>query len=154
ATDTLHLTLQGEIAQQLGYRQQTPIARSEAFMKDYYDHTRNIFRITERLTERFASGSATTTRRLFFPLLPRRGEAEERFENFFRRGGQLHVSDPQMFAREPEQLINLFEHAQKRKLQLSAELTDAIGRRLRYVTREFRYAKAPREIFGRILGRK
>jgi [protein-PII] uridylyltransferase len=50
--------------------------------------------------------------------------------------------------------MKAFEHAQKRKLQLSAELTDAIGRRLRYVTREFRYAKAPREIFGRILRRK
>src|SRR5262249_22310417 len=132
----------------------TPIARSEAFMKDYYEHTRNIFRITERLTERFASGSATTTRRLFFPLLPRRGEAEERFESFFSRGGQLHVSDPQVFAREPDQLMKAFEHAQKRKLKLSAELTDAIGRSFRYVTREFRYAKTPREIFARILSRR
>jgi [protein-PII] uridylyltransferase len=154
ATDTLHLSLQAEIARQLGYGQKTPIARSEAFMKDYYEHSRDIFRITERLTKRFASGAGTTTRRLFFPLLPRRGEADERFENFFSRGGQLHVNDPQIFGREPEQLMKAFEHAQKRKLELSAELTDAIGRRLRYVTREFRYAKAPREIFAQILRRK
>jgi [protein-PII] uridylyltransferase len=50
--------------------------------------------------------------------------------------------------------MKAFEHAQERKLELSAELTDAIGRRLRYVTREFRYAKAPREIFARILRRR
>jgi [protein-PII] uridylyltransferase len=154
ATDTLYLGLQAEIADELGYRYKTPIARSEAFMKDYYEHTRNIFRITERLTERFASGAATTTRRLFFPLLPRRGMAEEHFENFISRGGQLYLSDPQLFARQPEQLMKAFEHAQKRKLQLSGELTDAIGRHLRYVTREFRYAKAPRETFARILKRK
>ena len=154
ATDVLHLTQQSEIARRLGYGGNTPIARSEAFMKDYYEHTRNIFRITERLTERFATGTATTTRRLFFPLLPRRGAPEEHFEDFFSRSGQLHVSDPQLFARAPEQLMKAFEHAQERELELSPELTDLLSRRLRFVTREFRYGKAPREIFARILRRK
>jgi [protein-PII] uridylyltransferase len=154
ATDVLHLTQQSEIARRLGYAGKTPVARSEEFMKDYYEHTRNIFRITERLTERFATGTATTTRRLFFPLLPRRGAPEEHFENFFSRSGQLHVSDPQLFAREPEQLMKAFEHAQERELELSPELTDLLSRRLRSVTREFRYGKAPREIFARILRRK
>lgn len=154
SSDVLHLSLQSEIARQLGYNQKTPIARSEVFMKDYYEHTRNIFRITERLTERFATGAATTPRRLFFPVLPRRRAPEEHFENFFSRSGQLHVSDPQLFARQPEEMMKTFEHAQERKLALSAELIDALGRRLRFVTREFRYGKAPREIFARMLSRK
>lgn len=50
--------------------------------------------------------------------------------------------------------MKAFEHAQERQLELSPELTDVLTRRLRYVTREFRYAKAPREIFARILSRK
>ncbi|HEY3662791.1 MAG TPA: [protein-PII] uridylyltransferase, partial [Chthoniobacterales bacterium] len=154
ATDVLHITQQSEIARRLGYNGNTPVARSEAFMKDYYEHTRNIFRITERLSERFSTGTATTTRRLFFPLLPRRKAPEEHFENFFSRSGQLHVSDPQLFAKEPEQLMKAFEHAQERELELSPELTDLLSRRLRFVNREFRYGKAPREIFARILGRK
>ncbi len=154
ATDALHLTQQSEIARRLGYSGKTPVSRNEAFMKDYYEHTRNIFRITERLTERFATGTATTTRRLFFPLLPRRQAPEEQFEEFFSRGGQLHVSDPQLFTREPVQIMKAFEHAQERKLKLSPELTDLLSRRLRFVTREFRYSKAPREIFARILRRK
>ncbi|MGH8092951.1 MAG: [protein-PII] uridylyltransferase [Chthoniobacterales bacterium] len=154
STDVLHLSLQPEVARELGYRQNTPVARNEAFMKDYYEHTRNIFRITERLTERFATGAATTARRLFFPLLPRRETRAEHFDNFFSRGRQLHVNDPQLFVREPEQMMQAFEHAQERELELSAELMDALGRRLRFVTREFRYAKAPREIFARILARK
>jgi len=154
ATDVLHLNLQPEVARQLGYLQKTPVGRSEAFMKDYYEHTRNVFRITERLTEQFATGTATTTRKLFFPLLPRRRISEERFGDFFSRNGQLHVIDTQLFNRQPEQLMKTFEHAQERNLELSAELTDAINRRLRLVTREFRYAKAPREIFVRLLSRK
>ncbi|MEO7167715.1 MAG: [protein-PII] uridylyltransferase [Spartobacteria bacterium] len=153
-TDVLHLSLQPEIALRLGYTQKLPIARSEAFMKDYYAHTRNIFRITERLTERFATGTATTTHRLFFPLLPTYREQADHFGNFLSRGGLLQVSDPQIFAQEPELLMKTFEHAQQRNLKLGPELTDAIGRRLRFVTKEFRYAKAPREIFARILSRK
>ena len=154
SNDVLHLSMQSEIARQLGYNQASPIARSEVFMKDYYEHTRNIFRITERLTERFVTGAATTPRRLFFPVLSRRRAQEEHFGNFFSRTGQLHVSDAQLFARQPEEIMKAFEHAQERKLTLSAELIDALGRRLRFVNRDFRYAKVPREIFARILSRK
>ena len=28
-------------------------------MKDYYDHTRNIFQITERITQQFATGESS-----------------------------------------------------------------------------------------------
>ncbi|MBA3544618.1 MAG: [protein-PII] uridylyltransferase [Chthoniobacterales bacterium] len=153
-TDTLHLSLQPEVARRLGYSQKTPVGRNEAFMKDYYEHTRNIFRITERLSERFATGAAKTTRRLFFPLLPRRRTLEAHFEEFFSRDGQLHVREPQVFARQPEQMMKAFEHTQERGLEFSPELTDALIRRLRYVSREFRYAKAPRDIFARMLSRK
>ncbi|HEY1769754.1 MAG TPA: [protein-PII] uridylyltransferase [Chthoniobacterales bacterium] len=152
--DVLYINLQPEVARKLGYLQQIPVHRSEAFMKDYYAHTRNIFRITERLTERFATGTATTTRRLFFPLLPRRRAQGEKFGGFSNRGGQLNLADPQLFNREPEQLMKAFEHAQTRDLEFSPELTDVFSRRLRGVTREFRYAKNPREIFRRILSRK
>ena len=155
ATDSLYLNLQAEVARKLGYKQKMPVHRSEAFMKDYYEHTRNIFRITERLTERFATGTATTTRRLFFPLLPRRRRSRgEEFEGFSARDGQLYVLDRQLFNRQPEQLMKTFEHAQERDLELSPELTDLLSRRLRLVTREFRYAKTPREIFRRLLSRK
>ena len=43
ATDVLRLNLQERVARDLGYSQKNPLQRSEAFMKDYYEHTRNIF---------------------------------------------------------------------------------------------------------------
>src|SRR6185295_9166323 len=52
-TDVLHLSNQDQLAQRLQYSQTSGLLRSEAFMKDYYAHTRNIFRITERITEQF-----------------------------------------------------------------------------------------------------
>ncbi len=154
SADVLHLTLQSEIARLLGYEHKTPVARNEAFMKDYYEHTRNIFRITERITERYATGDATTTRGLFFPILTRRREPEEHFGPYFSRGADLQVSDPLIFQQDPRLLMKTFEHAQERGLRLGAELTDLLGRQSRLMTEEFRQAEEPREIFTRILSRK
>src|SRR5918998_3769177 len=59
ATDVLHLNLQEQIAKRLHYTHRAAQLRSEALMRDYYEHTRNIFRVTERITEQFAAGAAT-----------------------------------------------------------------------------------------------
>ena len=68
ATDTLHFTVQDQIAQRLGYAQKRGTLRNEALMKDYYEHTRNIFRVTERITEQFASGRSSNDDALAFRL--------------------------------------------------------------------------------------
>src|SRR4051812_45221448 len=59
ATDTLHFNVQDQIAERLGYTQKRGTLRQEALMKDYYGHARNIFRVTERITEQFARGSTS-----------------------------------------------------------------------------------------------
>ena len=71
ATDTLHFNVQDQIAERLGYPQKRGTLRNEALMKDYYEHTRNIFRVTERITEQFASGRSSRTTRSLFGFLPR-----------------------------------------------------------------------------------
>src|SRR5436305_12636232 len=71
ATDTLHFNFQDQVAARLGYAQKRGTLRNEALMKDYYEHTRNIFRVTERITEQFASGRSSTTTRSLFGFLPR-----------------------------------------------------------------------------------
>ena len=55
ASDVLHLDSQQYIARRLGYPQKNNALLSEALMKDYYKHTRNIFRVTERITEQVAA---------------------------------------------------------------------------------------------------
>src|SRR5213083_423520 len=69
AADVLHLNLQEEIARRLRYREKNGQRASEALMRDYYKHTRNIFRVTERITEQFASGYATSGTRALFTFL-------------------------------------------------------------------------------------
>src|SRR5215470_456064 len=70
ATDILHTNFQEQIAKRLDYSSANGQLRSEALMRDYYEHTRNIFRVTERITEQFVSGHVTSKTRSLFSFLP------------------------------------------------------------------------------------
>jgi [protein-PII] uridylyltransferase len=154
ASDILHLNLQEQIAQRLNYREKRPQLRSEAFMRDYYEHTRNIFRVTERITEQFASGYSTAWTRSLLGFLPVRRGNETRFGAFYSRNEQLHANERDLFAKNPEEMMRAFQLAQEHHVDLSPELEDLLTRSLGQVTRTYRYAKAPREVFREILMHK
>jgi [protein-PII] uridylyltransferase len=154
ATDVLHLNMQEQIAQRLGYRQHNGQLRSETLMRDYFDHTRNVFRVTERITEQFRAGRATDRTRSLFSFLPLMRTEERRIESFFVRNGQLHPESPDLFDKDATQMMRVFALAQEHSLDLSPELEDLISRCLRKVTRVYQYAKGPREMFMSILARK
>ena len=154
ATDTLHFNMQEQIAQRLGYAQKRGTLRQEALMKDYYEHTRNIFRVTERITQQFASGRASSTTRSLFSFLPRLKSPEEELGHFRIRQGQLFAQSSDVFEEAPDTMMEMFEIAQLRGLELSPDLSDLCTRSLGLVTGAFRSRKEPREIFHRIISRK
>src|SRR5436305_3789868 len=155
ATDTLHINLQEQIATRLNYSPRNGQLRSEALMRDYYEHTRDIFRVTERITEQFVSGHVTSSTRSTFSFLPLVGAAKTPVgDSFFVRNKHLHPARHDLFRKEPEQMMRAFELAQQRSLDLSPELADLLSRSLRHVTRTYQYARGPREIFKLILSQK
>jgi [protein-PII] uridylyltransferase len=155
ATDMLHLNLQEEIARRLAYSPRNGQLRSEALMRDYYEHTRNIFRVSERITAQFVSGYATNKTRSLFSFLPLiRQDKTAIGDSFFIRQKQLHPIGRDLFRRNPEQMMRAFQLAQERGLELSPELEDLLSRSLHHVTRTYQYARGPRAIFKMILSRK
>src|SRR5437868_1048568 len=154
AADVLHLNLQEEIARRLRYREKNGQRATEALMRDYYKHTRNIFRVTERITEQFATGYATSGTRALFSFLPLRRGTEIRVGSFFVRHGQLHTERRDLFKTDPLEMMTAFQRAQEHNVDLSPELEDLLSRALGQITRTYRYAKAPREIFKAILSQK
>ncbi|MBA2430816.1 MAG: [protein-PII] uridylyltransferase [Chthoniobacterales bacterium] len=151
ATDVLHLNFQDEIAKRLGYANRRGQLRSEALMKDYYGHTRNIFRVTERITEQFANATAAKAS-------TSRSTAQEEetkdFGAFSSRQRRLYAKSNEVFRREPELMMRVFQIAQEHHLELSPELEDLLSRSPQAVTRTFRSAKRPREMFRTMLSRK
>src|SRR5206468_921418 len=151
ATDILHTNLQEEIAKRLHYSPGNGQLRSEALMRDYYEHTRNIFRVSERITAQFVSGYATNKTRSLFSFLPLiRSDKTAIGDSFFIRQKQLYPIRRDLFRRDPDQMIRSFQLAQEHGLELSPELADLLSRSLHYVTRTYQYARGPREIFKRI----
>ena len=155
ATDILHLNIQEQTAKRLNYSPRNGQLRSEALMRDYYEHTRNIFRVTERITAQFASGRVTSRTRSLFSFLPLiRPEKTPIGGSFFIRNKQLHLARRDVFRKDPEQMMRAFRLAQEHDLDLSPEAADLLSRSLRQVTRTYQYARDPREIFKAILSRK
>jgi [protein-PII] uridylyltransferase len=154
AADILHLNLQEETARRLRYREKNGQRATEALMRDYYKHTRNIFRVTERITEQFATGYATSGTRALFSFLPLRRGTEIRVGSFFVRHGQLHTDRRDLFKTDPLEMMTAFQRAQEHNVDLSPELEDLLSRALGQITRTYRYAKAPRAIFKAILSKK
>jgi [protein-PII] uridylyltransferase len=155
ATDILHLNLQEQIASRLGYAPRRGQLRSESLMRDYYDHTRNILRVTERITEQFVSGHVTGKMRSLFSFLPLlRADKTPIGDSFFVRNNQLHPARRDVFRNSPDQMMRAFELAQERNLDLSPDMEDLLSRSLRQVTRTYQYARGPRAIFTSILSQK
>src|SRR5947209_7900468 len=155
ATDILHSSLQEQIAKRLDYSSGNGQLRSEELMRDYYEHTRNIFRVTERITEQFVSGYVTSKTRSLFSFLPlMRTHKTPVGAFFFVRNKQLHPAGRDLFRRDPEQMMRAFEIAQERGLDLSPELEDLLSRSLGQVTRTHQYARGPPAIVKDILSKK
>src|SRR5216117_1769592 len=154
ATDILHINLQEDIAKRLDYSSTNGQLRSETLMRNYYEHTRNIFRVTERITEQFVGGYVTSKTRSLFSFLPlMQADKTPVGDFFFVRNKQLHPAQRDLF-RDPEQMMRAFQFAQERDLDLSPELEDLLSRSLGHVTRTYQYSRGPRVIFKSILSQK
>ncbi|MGB8165880.1 MAG: [protein-PII] uridylyltransferase [Chthoniobacteraceae bacterium] len=154
--DVIHLNQQLQLANKLGYLQKNILRRSEAFMRDYYQHARNIYHTTELLSERMSLASTTPAKPggfLGFLRKPK-APAQEHFDGFYSTDGRLYAESTNIFNQEPPRMMRMFQHLQQRQLKLSPELAQLIRRRLHLVDRTFQYSKAARETFTAICSRK
>ncbi|HEY5752954.1 MAG TPA: [protein-PII] uridylyltransferase [Chthoniobacterales bacterium] len=156
SSDSLTLHLQGQIAKRLRYPQKTLIERSEAFMRDYYQHTRAIYRTSEFVLDKFLGLEAAKKAQApgLLALFKRKPVRLERFDGFYVKDGKIFFEERSVFNEDPFRLMRVFQAAQQRHLDLSVELQQLIRRRVRLVDRTFQYARAARETFFAILSRK
>lgn len=151
AMDGLTLQMQGKVATALRYPQRHILRRCEAFMRDYYQHTRDISQVSAAAIERMQA-EPRQKRGLFSFFAPQ--AKVEYFDGFVARDGMLHAENREIFATDPFRLIRVFQYSQARELNLAPELRDLIRRRTRLIDRTFQYARVTRETFLAILSRK
>lgn len=149
--DVIGLGLQPQIATEFGYRHHDLLRRTEAFMRDYYVHSRNIFLLTNALADRMALKPSKSSR---FSSLLRRPRRTEEIDGFLVRDGLISASVPTIFRQDPLRLIRVFLHVQQRDVEMSPELRSQIRQNLKLVDRSFRSSEQARDVFLAILQRK
>ena len=153
-SEQLTLRLQGVVANAFRYPQRSILRRTEAFMKDYYYHTRNIFRHTTSLMETFQIEQEVSHSTGLVSFLTFRRKKSESFDGFIARDGRIYPQHDDIFAQDSHRLMRLFRATQQRHLQLSPVMRVLVKNHWNSIDRAFRYAKANRETFGEILSHK
>ncbi|MEY5027222.1 MAG: [protein-PII] uridylyltransferase [Verrucomicrobiota bacterium] len=155
-TDVIHLSQQLPLANRLEYTQKSVLRRTEALMRDYYQHARVIFNVTELLSERMSVILPKPNKRSKMLKLLRlsRAPRRESFDGFYSEDGRIYAENRTIFNQDPARLMRLFHYLQKRQERISPELQHLVRRRVHLVDRTFQYLKANRESFLAILGSK
>jgi len=154
STDQLTLHLQGIVCTALQYPQRSILRRTEAFMRDYYRHTRHIHRHAMSIMETFEIEAAAAADSGIRSFLTFRRRTRETFDGFVARNGFIHPEHSGIFREDPARLMRLFQHCQLRGLRLSPEMRRLVASHWDDIDRPFRYSKANRETFEAVLERK
>jgi [protein-PII] uridylyltransferase len=152
ACDVIGLGLQPPLATEFGYRHHDLLRRTEAFMRDYYMHSRNIFLLTNALADRLALKPSKPSR--LDTLLRRRPRKAEALDGFLIRDGLISASAPTIFKQDPLRLMRVFRYVQQRDVELSPELRSQIRQNLKLVDRAFQRSLEVRDTFLGILQHK
>ncbi len=154
STDILTLQLQGVVATAFRYPERSILRRTEAFMRDYYTHTRHLYRHTTSLMETFQIQQDNDSETGLRSFLTFRKKSREEFDGFIARKGRIYPSNQEIFKDDPHRMMRLFQHCQVRNLRLSPPMRRLIASHWGDIDRPFRYLKANRETFQAILERK
>ena len=153
AVDVLTKSVQPQVANNLGYKNPSPSKRLEAFMGDFYSHSRNIYLITRTVEQRLAlrpKPKALPGLRRILPFSKEK-EKEPVVDGFKFVDGEIVAAVPRVFRDKPERLMRVFLYAQQRGLKLHPDLAQVIRQELRLVDKNFRHDEHVRATFLEIL---
>ncbi len=133
-TEILSLGLQGEMALMFGYPQEGILRKTEALMKDYYEHSFNLFHLSN-LAARRMSGLDEHRNGFLQHLVPRKLRKEKQWDNIILRDGELSVTEEDYLVEDPRRIVRIFQLAQRHQAGLSAELELTIRHQARHLNR-------------------
>lgn len=124
-TDTLDLERQPKVAWHLGYRERDIFARVERFMREYYQHAKNIFRVALLVEYRLLHRDMPNSRdriSLREVIASRRQSPEKRFDGFRLIDGIIDAQSKDVFQEDPARLVRIFRYAQQYGAKIDFDL--------------------------------
>lgn len=153
ASDQLTLKAQGLMANAFKYPQKTMVRRIEALMRDYYQHSRNMFLISNLVARRMSGHVSAPSSRLW-SLLPKGIRKPEKIDGFIIEDGELLPQNNSIFSEDPRRFIRVFQLMQQRDLNLSPELQTLITNRSHLIHHKLLWLDDVKEMLFSILSKK
>jgi [protein-PII] uridylyltransferase len=158
AEERLSFDVQREIAVRLGYTEHPGLKDVERFMKHYFITAKHVGDLTAILCsnlEELQAKPAPVLSRVLARLRPARGRRTlTETSDFIIDNDRINIARPNVFARDPVNLIRLFHLAQKHNLAFHPEAMRAATRSLKLIDRDVREDKEANRLFLEILTSK
>src|SRR5213079_3497546 len=141
AEERLSFDMQREIAIRLGYTSHPGMQDVERFMKHYFLVAKDVGDLTAILCaglEARQAKPAPVLSRMMARLRPRALRTLSESEDFLVENNRINISDPEVFRRDPVNLIRMFHLADRHALAFHPDAMHAASRSLKLVDAELR----------------
>ena len=157
AEERLSFDIQREIAVRLGYTEHPGLREVERFMKHYFLIAKDVGDLTAILCAKLEDTQAKAMpvlSRLMEKFRPRARRTLTETDDFIVDYNRIEVADPNVFKRDPLNLIRIFHLAQKYNLALHPEAMHLATRSLRLIDAKLRENEEANRLFLEILTSK
>jgi [protein-PII] uridylyltransferase len=154
AEERLSFDIQREIALRLGYTAHPGMQDVERFMKHYFLVAKDVGDLTAILSaalEEREAKPAPVLDRLMARFKPRPRRVVLDSDDFVADHNRINIADPDVFGRDPVNLIRIFRLAQKHNLAFHPAAMHAASRSLRLIDQKLRDDKTANALFLEIL---
>jgi len=154
AEERVSFDIQREIAVRLGYSERPGLRDVERFMKHYFLVAKDVGDLTAILCSELEDSHAKAMpvlSRMMARLRPRSRRELSETDDFVVDYNRINVADPQVFARDPVNLIRIFHLAQKHNLAFHPDALRLATRSLKLIDGELRHDAEANRLFVEIL---
>jgi [protein-PII] uridylyltransferase len=154
AEERLSFDIQRTIATRLGYMDRAGLRDVERFMKHYFLVAKNVGDLTAILSAKLESRQAKSVPMLnhvIARLKPRARRPLRECADFVVDNNRINIADPEVFTRDPVNLIRMFRLSQRHALAFHPDALHTATRSLRLIDKSLRENRQANELFREIL---
>jgi len=154
AEERLSFDIQRNIARRLGYVDRAGMRDVERFMKHYFLVAKDVGDLTAILCAGLESRQAKSVpmlNRVVARLRPRGRRVLRECPDFVIDNNRINIADPEVFARDPVNLIRMFRLAQRHVLAFHPDALHRATRSLKLIDKALREDRQANELFREIL---
>src|SRR5713101_7827802 len=154
AEERLAFDIQRSIARRLGYVERAGMRDVERFMKHYFLVAKDVGDLTAILSAKLESRQAKSVpmlNRVVARLRPRGRRTLRECPDFVIDNNRINIADPEVFTRDPVNLIRMFRLAQRHVLAFHPDALHRATRSLKLIDKPLREDRQANDLFREIL---